>query len=460
MDDKRQEDGSFIWYITIIGALGVLNLGYDFGISTTVGPELLKQDQFEVTSRGVELFNGLGAVGALFGALVSNFFADRFGRKTTLIISEVVFLIGLTGAVASQNLPSLLVNRIISGFGLGMIVPTSAVYLSELVSPKRRGRMVSWVEMFSQIGTTIAYIIGSLLSSLSSSVGWRVMLALAAIIPIAMLFFLLTFMPESPRWLIAHDQEAQAIEILREITKDDESKGFADAESLAKEIKEGIQSEKKMHDSSWEALFFPTPSVQQAMLVGFGLAAIQQLALPTAITMYMLFIMERDGIASSDVFIYLVLIGVVRIITVYFASRLIDMSSVGRRPLMLGSGGATALLLLLFAILFSVPTSSATTSMLVATMFFYAIAYQIGYGPGLYVILVRQSLKRFTHFHFITLHRIASHCVYKPMTHRIHRTNSNRNHRRRYFRCGYVRKRCRWQRRSSASSRALRFSFS
>jgi hypothetical protein len=100
---------------------------------------------------------------------------------------------------------------------------------------------------------------------------------------------------------------------------------------------------------------------------------------------------------------YLVLFGLSKLVTVYFAAQFFDDPNVGRRSLLLASGVGVCVSMLLFLVVFSNPVSAFTKGLLVFTMFFYVIAYSVGYGPGAWVVMLEVGITSTPYNNIITL---------------------------------------------------------
>ena len=165
--------------------------------------------------------------------------------------------------------------------------------------------------------------------------------------------------------------------------------GDVDTVQMVRDIKEQIEAEEALYtQGGWHAIIHPTRPVFFALLAGIGIAAIQQLSGIEAITSYFVFIFERAGLETSDAFVYLILFGVCKLLTVYFASKLFDSPNYGRRPLLLISGLGVTAAMLTFCLIFTFPITEASKGVAVFIMFWYVIFYSIGYGPGTWVVML------------------------------------------------------------------------
>ena len=138
-----------------------------------------------------------GFLGQLLGALFFGWIAEKYGRMTGMIWSIGTFAVMSFICAFAWNYESLLVFRLIQGFGLGGEVPIAAVYISELARTQVRGRFVMLYELIFPVGIVAASVVGLWVVP---TLGWQYMFFVGAI-PAVLVLFLRRVLPESPRWL-------------------------------------------------------------------------------------------------------------------------------------------------------------------------------------------------------------------------------------------------------------------
>jgi putative MFS transporter len=166
----------------------------------------------------IGLLISVGYAGQLAGALFFGWVAERFGRVPAIVWSILIFAVMSLACAAAWDYSSLIVARVVQGFGLGGEVPIAAAYISELARAKGRGRFVLLYELVFPIGLVAAGLIGSWVVP---RFGWQWMFVIGAI-PAFVAFVLQRLLPESPRWLAAHGRREDAQTALAYIERETE----------------------------------------------------------------------------------------------------------------------------------------------------------------------------------------------------------------------------------------------
>jgi len=189
-----------------------------------------------------------GYIGQLAGALFFGWLAERFGRVRAIVWSVLIFAVMSVACAFAWDYQSLVIARVIQGFGLGGEVPVAAAYISELARAKGRGRFVLLYELVFPVGLVSTGLIGSWVVP---RFGWQWMFIIGAI-PAFVAVVLQQLIPESPRWLAVHGRGKEALEALAWIERETE-KATGKPLPAPQPI---IHSEQRA--ASWSDLFGPT----------------------------------------------------------------------------------------------------------------------------------------------------------------------------------------------------------
>lgn len=253
---------AFIWTLTIAACVGGLLFGYDTGvISSTlvsIGTDLSNRP---LTSLDKGLITASTSFFALVASPVAGFLADKFGRKSIIIGSDVLFTLGALWQAFSTSVVGMIIGRSIVGLAIGgasLIVP---LYIAELAPGYLRGRLTTVQLLLITGGQAVAYIIGWLFSSMPG--GWRWMVGIGAG-PAMMQIFMLVLMPETPRYLARAGHEEKARQILRKVYRNTtpDLDGVVDTtlSAIKKEIMEEEEASTSLKQSTSSSKFRATLS--------------------------------------------------------------------------------------------------------------------------------------------------------------------------------------------------------
>jgi sugar porter (SP) family MFS transporter len=363
--------GRAVVWMAAITALGGLLFGYDTGVVS--GALLFLKDAFpHITSLQKELVTSLLLVGAAIGAIGAGRVADRIGRRSTILITAVVFVIGVLAAAFSPTFVVLLVARVVIGLAVGsasMVVP---MYIGEAAPPKFRGALVSFNQLAITSGILVSYLIDY---GLAGSRDWRLMFGLASI-PAILLFIGMLTQAESPAWLVTHDREDDARRVLSRLRH----QGAVEDELAV--MKEGARGQ------SVSARELLSPRLRGALTLGVLLAVFQQVTGINTVIYYAPTLLNDAGLGSSAALLANVVNGVVNVGMTIVAIWLLD--RVGRRTLLITGTCGMAVGLIVIALVFAVGGSNLTGSaaiVAIIALFFYTGSFAIGLGPVFWLLI-------------------------------------------------------------------------
>ena len=362
---------SFNWLIYIFGALGGLLFGYDTGIIAGALLYINKDLGLTPTLQGVVVSSLL--VGAMIGSIVAGPLADAIGRRRLVLIAAVTFIVGAIGSALAPSAGVLILFRVVLGLAVGAASVIVPLYLAELAPTEIRGAIASLNQLMIVTGILVAYIVNL---SLAGSGGWRLMLGLAVVPALAMLLGML-FMPETPRWLVAKDREPEAREVLRRSRGED---------AVEQEIHD-IKSVERQEEGGVRELL--APWVRPALVVGMGLAILQQIVGINTIIYYAPTTLTKVGFGNSAAILANAGIGVLNVTMTLVAIWLID--KVGRKPLLLVGALGMALSLAILAITSLVlpePKGLGLVGLItVVCLAGFIVSFAASWGPIVWVML-------------------------------------------------------------------------
>jgi sugar porter (SP) family MFS transporter len=303
--------------------------GYDTGVVS--GALLFLHNTFPgITSFDKELTASILLIGAAVGAPGAGRLADVWGRRRTLMLTAIVFVVGVLGAAFTPAFWFLVLMRFVIGLAVGsasMVVP---LYIGEIAPPSTRGSLVSFNQLAITVGILVSFLVDYFLATTQN---WRLMFGLA-VIPASLLFLGVWRKEESPAYLIAHDDISGARRVLRRLR--------ARREDVDAEIKE-IQEVQAHTGTFWDVF---KPRVRPMVTIGVILAVAQQFTGINTVIYYAPTLLHGAGFGSSAALLANVGVGIVNVGFTLVAIWLID--KIGRRPLLIsGTIGMVAGMMIL-----------------------------------------------------------------------------------------------------------------
>jgi MFS transporter, AAHS family, 4-hydroxybenzoate transporter len=210
--DTARWSGYSKWLVSLV-ALTVVFDGIDNQLLGIVIPTIMAE--WGVPRSAFSSVVSLGYMGMMIGGAVAGFAGDRFGRRTALLASVIVFGVTTLGAAMVHDITSLGVLRFLAGLGLGGAMPNAAALAAEYVPRRQRPFAVTLTIVCVPLGGTFAGLLGIRMLPV---VGWRTLFVLGGIIPIVAAVALRFLMPESPRFLARHSSRwRELVPLLRRL---------------------------------------------------------------------------------------------------------------------------------------------------------------------------------------------------------------------------------------------------
>ncbi|WAC57530.1 sugar porter family MFS transporter [Gordonia sp. SL306] len=321
--------------VAVGASLGGLLYGYDTGI---IGSALLfLQDDFGISDDPglLSVITSITLLGAIFGAIGTGPLSERLGRRWTVVLVAVAFIVFAIGCGLAPNVTVLIIFRFLLGLPVGgasQIIPT---YIAELAPKHVRGTQAVLFQVMICVGTLVAYATGH---ALGTHAAWREMLAFAAI-PAVVFLIIMLMLPESPRWLILKSREKDAAQALARVRP----AGY----DVSAELDE-IRSVSEPKTGSWRDL--RTPWVRPALVAGLGVAFFSQATGISAIIYYAPSLLALAGFGTSAATLASIGVGVSLLVFTLVGMALLE--RLGRRKLVLwGLPGAVVVLAVLAMVL-------------------------------------------------------------------------------------------------------------
>lgn len=211
-------------------------------------------------------------IGSIVGSMMVSVSADVLGRKKSLLCGGFIFTIGAVVQSVVTQLPLYYVGRIISGVGIGSLSMCAPLYVSETSPSEIRGRMVSAVQLLTTIGILLASCVNALLIKYTTGqLQWKLAIGMLCV-PGVLLITFMFFNPQSPRWLVNKDRDAEAIYVIAKLRSMQPNNSSVVSEYT--DIKQSVINEREVGQASWRELL--KPGIINRVLIMMTLQAFQQ----------------------------------------------------------------------------------------------------------------------------------------------------------------------------------------
>ena len=392
-DYKQKGSPAYLLGIVMVAVIGGLLFGYDTAVISGAekGLQAFFRSAGDFTyTDGLHGFTTSSAlIGCIIGALISGRLALNFGRKKTLFVAGILFLLSALGSYYPEFLffekgvpcKSLLIAfncyRVLGGIGVGLASAICPMYIAEIAPARKRGRLVSWNQFAIIFGQLVVYFVNFLilrshasdpnLVAWTNAIGWRVMFVSEAV-PAGAFALLILLVPETPRYLAMHGQHAKALEVLTRIN------GEKRANEILLEIKETVSADtQKKHDKLFAFGFL-------VVFIGCMLSVFQQVIGINAVLYFAPRIFESMGM--GDPMFQTVLMGIINISFTLVA--VFTVEKLGRKPLLItGSlGMAVGALGVALSNVLTLPAIVPVVSIMV-----YSACFMFSWGPICWVYI-------------------------------------------------------------------------
>lgn len=374
---------------TVVAALGGLLFGFDTAVIAGATDALTRT--FNLSPNGLGLTVASALAGTIIGALLAGIPGDRFGRRDSLRLMALFYIVSALGCALAWDWYSLVFFRFIGGLGIGGSSVLGPMYIAEIAPAKWRGRLVGFFQFNVVAGILLAYFSNYVVGRGGFGESeWRWKLGVAA--APAILFLLMLFViPRSPRWLVQKGRVPEARQVLQDIGE----------ENIEAEIQDMVAAADLAHTQGREPLFQAKYSLPVFLAISIGM--FNQLSGINAILYYLNDIFAKAGFSKVSSDLQAVAIGATNLLFTMLAMSIIDKA--GRKTLLLIGSVGTAVCLTGVAWVF---LSGSHEGLLVWFLVGFIASFGFSQGSVIWVYLAEvfptsvrakgQSLGSFTHW--------------------------------------------------------------
>ncbi|MCX7512793.1 sugar porter family MFS transporter [Frateuria sp. STR12] len=303
-------------FTCILAALAGLMFGLDIGVIS--GATQFIQAEFKVSDHTIEWIVSAMMFGAAVGAVAASWLSAALGRKRSLILGAVLFVLGSLLCGMAWSPETLIAARLVLGLAIGVATFTAPLYLAEVAPEHIRGAMISTYQLMITIGILVAFLSDT---ALSYTGAWRWMLGVIAIPGVLFLLGVL-MLPDSPRWLMMRGRRDEALGVLHRLRGD-----AAVVEREAADIEEQLKTPQR----GWH-LFLENRNFRRSVGLGVLLQLMQQFTGMNVVMYYAPRIFQTMGYDTASQMWFTALVGLTNVLATFIAIALIDRW--GRKPIL------------------------------------------------------------------------------------------------------------------------------
>ncbi|KAJ3268732.1 hypothetical protein HDV01_002336 [Terramyces sp. JEL0728] len=239
----------FIFLVTFAAAIGGLLFGYEIGVISQVLGMPSFRSAFQLDSYIEGLITSTFLLGCTVGAIIVSRIADTLGRKKSIIIASVLFILG--GLLQSLSIKMFYIGRIVSGLGIGILSSVVPLFIGETAPTSIRGQLISVQQLMITLGVFLASVVNAwIILNFKGDFEWQLALGIQ-VIPSTFLLVIMFSMPESPRWLANNNLESECLKTLIRLRE-----GYTDEEieQEYQELLNCIKMERRIGEGTFNEL--------------------------------------------------------------------------------------------------------------------------------------------------------------------------------------------------------------
>jgi len=304
---------AYMFWVAFVASLGGLLFGFDTAVIS--GAERQIQEVFGLS----DFAHGFTMATALIGTIIDALFcgkpAEKYGRKKSLIVIGILYLISAVFSGAIVNWYSFMFFRFLGGLAVGASSVVGPMFIAEISPAAWRGRFVCFFQFNIVLGIVLAYFSNYWIAGVPNDWQWMIM---AEAIP-ALLFSVLMFtMPESPRWLVKQGRDTDAMAVF-------EKTGESDVDGELESIRQSLADASAKGGKLFQKRYW------KPILIAFLIATINQLSGINAILYYAPRLLEMSGVFREGAMLQSIIIGLTNLTFSMLGMVLID--KLGRKTL-------------------------------------------------------------------------------------------------------------------------------
>ncbi|MBK1792476.1 sugar porter family MFS transporter [Persicirhabdus sediminis] len=393
IESQPEPHNKFIIYlISSVAAIGGFLFGFDSGVIN--GTVSALQETFGSDSVGSGFNVSSMLLGCAAGAFIAGNLADKFGRRSIMFATALLFMLSAWGSGISSSSAEFVVYRVIGGLAVGAASVLCPAYISEIAPAQIRGKLASLQQVAIVLGLFFSFFSNYLIANSAGGAkstfafgfeAWQWMFWIE-LIPAGLFLISLFFIPESPRYLVAAGKINKAKSVLAKLSHAD------DSQEKLEEIESTLAAG---HKPSMADLFDKIKGrIHPVLWIGIGLSIFQQLVGINVIFYYGSVLWQAAGFTESKALLINVIGGAVNVGSTLVATFYVD--KWGRKPLLIAGSTIMAIFLGVMAFIFNsadvaangdlvLGNTEGTIALIAANLFL--VGFGISWGPVMWIML-------------------------------------------------------------------------
>ncbi|KAJ8715768.1 hypothetical protein PYW07_010250 [Mythimna separata] len=313
------------------------------------------------------LVSSILAIGAALAALPVGMLANKIGRRPTVLILAIPFMLNWLITIFANGAPMLIAARFFAGIATGGACVAAPMYIGEIAETSIRGSLGAFFQLFLTVGILFTFVVGGWTS-------WRTLSIISAVFPV-LLVAVFWWMPETPQYLLGKNRRRDAEKSLRWLRGPD-----ADLTAELEEMQKDVDDAARQRAGIMSMV--TNKASRMALICGLGLMFFQQFSGINAVIFYTNNIFQSAG-SNIDPTIATIIVGVVQTVATYFSSILVDKA--GRRILLLQSTAIMGICLIILGIYFKLQNDRVNVTAVgwipLLCLILFIISFSMGFGP-------------------------------------------------------------------------------
>ncbi|KAK4234450.1 general substrate transporter [Achaetomium macrosporum] len=381
-------------FIMLYMAFCAFNFGFDVGTFGGVQAMHSFTSKFgECDEKGVCALPGwLSSVmtatpflGKAAGCIACGWIAEKWGRRAAILGICIVSFVGVALQTSATTAAQFTIGRIITYAMTGMAIVVIPIYSAEVSPRVLRGMFGSTIQVMIIFGQVISTLITYGTKGIDSAAGWRIPVGLQLVVP-GIIFALLPFLPESPRWLLSRGRRDETVVSLKKLRK------AATEDEVQMEIEALAFAHAHDEQGTWAEVFDAKNRVRTAVavLAMFG----QQITGQAFPSQYGVIFYQSQGYGDKS-FLFNVISNITSMVAVIITWFYVDSS--GRRPVLMLGGFLMGAFLFILGGVGTVNMGSINQhekELMVASVMLFQFFYCLSWAPVSYVVLSETAALR------------------------------------------------------------------